>query len=444
MTTYRPGDPGYDEHRLGWNRTFDSRPALIVTAASTADVRDAVRAAREHDLPLAVQATGHGAVAPADGALLLKTTALTGIAIDPRRRLARVGPGAVWAGVNRAAAAHGLAGLAGRCGTVGVTGYLLGGGQSWLSRTFGFAADSIVAADVVTADGVALTATAREHPDLFWALRGGGGNFGVVTSLTFRLRPVRRVFSGMSLYPPERALDVFCAYRQWAAAEPESMNTAVLLIRLPAAPLVPEALRGRRVLAIRAFQHGEDGRRVLEPLLKVAGPPLLDAFRPRSFPDASTATNGPDVPPMANRQETELFRAVPDDALRAIVEAGADDSPVAFAELRHWGGAMADPGPDAGPAGHRDTEFSVMAVAACPPDDRTAADRALDRLSGRLRPYATGGAFLNLLTDPTRTRDAFTAGNWARLTAVKRAWDPANLFRAGHTIPPAPDREALP
>ncbi|MFI5889954.1 FAD-binding oxidoreductase [Actinoplanes sp. NPDC051513] len=443
MTTLlKPGEPGYDEHRLGWNRTIDSRPALVAAATTAADVRTAVRTARELGLPLAVQATGHGLVAPADGALLLKTTALTGVEIDPRRRIARVGPGAVWADVNRAAARHGLAGLAGRCSTVGVTGYTLGGGQSWLSRTFGFAADSVVRADVVTADGNAVTATAREHPDLFWALRGGGGNFGVVTSLEFRLYPVDRVYGGMSLYPVERAFDVLSAYREWAAGEPEAMNTAVLLIRLPPSPLYPEELRGKRVLAIRAFHRGDDGRRVLAPLVAAAGPPLLDAFGMRSFPDAGDATNGPDAPPMANRQEVELFRALPDDVLDAIVEAGAADSPLAFVELRHWGGAMSRPGPDAGPAGHRDVPFSVMAVAAYLSPDRTAADTTLDRLVARVRPYATGGSFLNLLTDHTRTRSAFTAANYARLTAVKRAWDPANFFRTGHNIPPAPDREA--
>ncbi|SNY65453.1 FAD-binding oxidoreductase [Paractinoplanes atraurantiacus] len=420
---FRPGDAGYDAHRAGWQRAFASRPALIVAAARSDDVRKAVLTAREHALPFAVQATGHGTLASTDGGLLLKTTALDRVEIDPQRRVARVGPGAVWADVNRAAARYGLAGLAGRCSTVGVTGYTLGGGQSWLSRTFGFAADSVVRADVVTADGVARTVSADEHPDLFWALRGGGGNFGVVTSLEFRLYPVRRVFSGMSLYPLERAPATLAAYREWALDEPEAMNTAVLLIREPSS--------GRRLLAIRAFHHGDDGHRVLAPLLAAAGRPLLDAYKMRSFPDASDATNGPDVPPMALRQEIELFRTLPDEVLDAIVAAGAPDSPLGFVELRHWGGAMARPGPDAGPAGHRDVPFSVMAVAPSP-----VGNEALDRLSTRLRPHATGGSFLTLLTDPSRTRDAFTATNYARLAAVKRVWDPGNFFLLGHNIPP--------
>jgi len=433
-----PGDPGYDRHRLGWNRTVESRPAVVAAATGAADIQHAVRAAREHDVPLAIQATGHGAVVAADGALLLKTSSMAGVEIDPHRWVARVGPGATWDDVNRAAARFGLAGLAGRCGTVGVTGYTLGGGQSWLSRTFGFAADSVVSADVVTADGTALTATARQHPDLFWALRGGGGNFGVVTSLEFRLYPVPRVFAGMSLYPLERAADTLSAYRRWALDEPAGMNTAVLLPRLPSAPQVPEPFRGRRVLAIRVFHHGDadDGRRALAPLLDVAGPPLLDAFAMRTFPDAASATNGPDAPPMAHRQEVELFRSLPDDAVDAVVEAGAADSPLAFVEVRHWGGAMADPPPDAGPAGHRDVPFSVLAVAPYPTSDRTATDAHLDRLAGRLARHATGGSFLTLLTDRRRTRTAFTDANYARLAAVKRTWDPGNVFHLNHNIPP--------
>jgi FAD/FMN-containing dehydrogenase len=323
-----------------------------------------------------------------------------------------------------------------------VTGYTLAGGQSWLSRTFGFAADSVVSADVVTADGVAVTATAYQHPDLFWALRGGGGNFGAVTSLEFRLRPVPRVYSGMSFHPLERAFDTLAAYRQWAPGEPGGMNTAVLLIRLPPSPLVPEPLRGRRVLAVRAFHHGDDGDRILAPLLEVAGPPLFDTFGMRPFPAASDAANGPDAPPMANRQEIELFHDLPDDVLRAVCDAGDQDSPLAFVDVRHWGGAMAAAGPDAGPAGHRDVPFSVMAVTPYPSADRTAADAALDRLTGRLRPHATGGSFLSLLTDPTRTRTAFTPGNYARLAAIKRAWDPGNVFHLGHNVPPATDRKA--
>lgn len=438
---YLPGDAGYDDERQGWNRAIDSRPALVAVAAGPDDVQAALTAAREHGLPLAVQATGHGTVVAAAGALLLKTSRMATVEIDPERRTARVGPGAVWEQVNLAAARFGLGSLAGRCSTVGVTGYTLGGGTGWLSRKFGFAADSVVRAEVVTADGRRLIASANEHPDLFWALRGGGGNFGVVTALEFRLFPAAQLFAGMSLYPLERAFETMAAYRQWAADEPDELNSAVMVLRLPPAPTVPEPFRGRRLLAIRAFYLGgaEEGRKVLAPLLAAAGPPLLNGFSMRSFPDASAATNGPDVPPIAARQYVELFQQLPDAALHTMLDAAGayGDSPLAFIELRHWGGAMARPGPDAGPAGGRDAQFSVMAVAPYMSPDRQPVDAHIDSMAMRLQPHATGASFLNLQLDPTRTQSAFTLKDYQRLVGAKRTWDPDNFFRLNHNISPA-------
>jgi hypothetical protein len=437
---YLPDDAGYDNERLGWERSIDSRPALVAVASSVADVQAAVLAAQHHGLPFAVQATGHGTVVAADGALLLKTSQMAHVEIDPQRRVARVGPGAVWAQVNAAAAEHGLASLAGRCATVGVTGYTLGGGTGWLSRKFGYAADSVLRAEVVTADGRLVTASANENPDLFWALRGGGGNFGVVTSLEFRLYPAAQLFAGMSFYPLERALETMTTYQQWALDEPDEMNSAVLVMRLPPHPSIPEPLRGKRVLAIRAFYLGsaEAGRRVLAPLLAVAGPPLFDGFKMRNFPEASAATNGPDVPPIASRQYVELFHHLPDAGIQVVAEAAGDgvDSPLAFIELRHWGGAMARPEPDAGPAGARDVPFSVMAVAAFQPHERERVEAYVDGMAARLQSYATGGSFLNLQMDRSRTRTAFTPENYARLVQAKRSWDGDNFFRLNHNIAP--------
>jgi FAD/FMN-containing dehydrogenase len=439
-TVLLPGDPAYDEVRTGWNRTVESAPALIAVARDRADVAAVVRAARRHGVPLAVQSTGHGTLTTADGCLLLRLTAMDDVAVDPVARTATVGPGATWHQVNRATTAHGLGSLAGRCGTVGVTGYTLGGGSAWLSRTHGFAADSVLSAEVVTADGDVVHASADENADLFWALRGGGGSFGIVTSLTFRLYPADRVFSGMSYYPAARAAATLAAYRAWSADEPEGMNTAVLLMRLPPAPAVPEPLRGRQVVAVRAFAVTDEGtgRRQIAPLLDAAGPALHDAFAERAFADASVATNGPDAPPMPHRQLVHLFDRLQDDLLETMVAEGlAPDAPYAFVELRHWRGAMADPGPDAGPAGHRQTPYSVLAVAPYLTPERAAVDARVDRLDHALTDRATGGSFLNLLTDPDRTASAFTPDNYARLRAVKRRWDPDDLFRPSHHIPPA-------
>jgi FAD/FMN-containing dehydrogenase len=438
-TLLLPGDAGYDEACLGWNRSIVSRPAIIATAATVGDVRTAVVAARQLDLPLAVQSTGHGSIRAADGALLVKTGELTRVDIDPERRIATVGPGAIWDNVNRAAAPFGLGSLAGRCASVGVTGYTLGGGTGWLSRKFGYAADSVIRAEVVTADGTIVTASADENPDLYWALRGGGGNFGIVTSLQFRLYDTPTIFAGMSFHPVEHALDAFAAYQQWAASEPDEMNSAVLVMRLPPAPSIPEALRGKQVLAVRAFYLGDAGagRRVLAPLLAAAGPPLFDSFDVRPFPESSAAANGPDVPPIALRQYVEFFHHLPHEILAQAVEAAAAaTSPFAFVELRHWGGAMARPAADAGPAGARHVPLSIMAVAPYTPHDPLTVDRHVDRLAEALSPHATGEAFLNLLTDPARTTDAFDGDDFRRLAQIKRRWDPDNVFHLHHNIPP--------
>src|SRR5919202_2810930 len=229
---HRPGDAGYDAHRRALDPALDPRPAIVVEACGAADVRAAVAAAHEHDLALAVQATGHGPQVPADGGILLRTSAMATVLVDPDRRIARVGPGARWGDVVAAAAPFGLAPLSGSSPSVGVAGYTLGGGVGWLARKHGFAADSPLRAEVVTADGRIVVASRDEHEDLFWALRGGGGNFGVVTAMDVRLHPVRRVYAGTAYFAVERAAETLAHYREWAASAPDALSTAVLVTRL--------------------------------------------------------------------------------------------------------------------------------------------------------------------------------------------------------------------
>ncbi|MFW0792978.1 FAD-binding oxidoreductase [Gordonia sp. CPCC 205515] len=437
-----PHHADFDAMRWGWNRTVEASPDAIIVAQDCTDVQATIRVAREFHCPLHVQSTGHGTLRSSHSGLLLNLSSMNDVHIDTDRRLATVGPGATWHDVNRASAAVGLGSLAGRCGTVGVVGYTLGGGSGWLSRTFGYAADSVVSAEIVTATGELLTIDRHTEPDLFWAIRGGGGNFGVITSLTFRLFPAPKVFSGMSFYPVERATDIFGAYRDWSADEPDGMNTAVLLMRLPPSPAVPESLRGRQVIAIRAFALCDEttGRRHLEPLLQVAGPALVDNFAERGFADASAATNGPDAPPMPHRQLVHLFDTVDDELLDATLgdEAGAPDSPFAFIELRHWGGAMAHPSGDVGCAGHRNTPYSILAVAPYLTPDRAPVDRRVDALEQALARRATGGSFLTLQTDPDRTATAFTVNNFHRLKQIKSRWDPDDFCQPSHHIAPYP------
>ena len=410
-------------------------PALIVEAANASDVRTALRFAREQDLPVAVQSTGHGATRIPDGGVLLKTSPMSAVEVDAGRRVARVGGGALWSDVIAAAAPHGLAPLSGSSPTVGVTGYTLGGGTGWLSRLYGFAADNVRRVELVTAAGELVTASAGEHPDLFWALRGGSGNFGVVTSLEFDLFPVASVYAGVAMFDPGRAAEAMSVYREWALDEPDESSTALVMAQMPPAAELPEPVRGKRVLMLRAFYVGTAGeaQRVLAPLYEAAGTPLLDGMRATSFPDAAAMM--PPPPPAISEMQVELFREIPDEAIDAAVE-GAPG--VMGIELRHWGGEMSRPGEDAGPIGHRQVPFSIVAGGvAATPEDAERMMAGVRTVVGKLRPYATGGAWLNFLGDPARTADAYTDDDYARLRQVKAAYDPDNVFAANHNIPPA-------
>jgi FAD/FMN-containing dehydrogenase len=409
------GDETYDAQRAALNPAFDSRPAVVAEATTPADVQAAVRVARDHNLPFAVHATGHGTFIPSDGGILVKTSRMAQVLVDPDRRTARVGPGARWSDVIAAAAPFGLAPLSGSAPSVGVAGYTLGGGVGWVGRAYGFAADSLLRVDIVTADGRHLTASQGVHTDLFWALRGGGGNFGVVTALEFRLHPVAQAYGGASYHPIDRAADTLAFYRDWAATQPDELTTTVVLVQQS-----PKSEIDGPVLAIRSFYVGSpaEGERALRPLRRVAGDAIVDEVRPMTYPDAATVGG---TPP----RQFELYDALPDSLIETVVDAVAGERPtISAVEVRQWGGAMAWNGADAGPVGHRDTPLSFTidgsAEAAAP-----------------LAAYATGGSFLNWLHDPARTADAFTAANYARLREIKRAHDPSNLFRRGHNIPPA-------
>ncbi|HEU4948545.1 MAG TPA: FAD-binding oxidoreductase [Kribbella sp.] len=414
-SVHLPGEVEYDVQRRALFPTMDPRPLVVAEAAGADDVRAAVLAARRYGLPFAVQATGHGTRVPSDGGLLLKTTAMTSVLVDPQRRIAKVGPGAKWGTVIDAAAPFGLAPLAGSSRDVGVTGYTLGGGVGWLSRKFGFAADSVLRAEVVTDDGRLVTTGPDERPDLFWALRGGTGNFGIVTSLEFRLHPVSQVHAGIAYFGIERAVETLAFYRDWVDRIPNELSTAVVLTRIPESPEVPEPLWGRRSLAIRALYAGQGAlaEHILRPLFEIAGPALAGGLRTMGF--AESAMGG------TAARYLDLVDDLPDDLIDGL--AGLTDESAPTVEIRHWGGAMAHPGPGAGPVGHRSAPYSLII------------DQEAPELADVLRP--TGRTFVNFLADPGRTASAYTAADYRRLREVKRTYDPDNFFHLNHNIPPA-------
>jgi hypothetical protein len=298
---------------------------------------------------------------------------------------------------------------------VGVTGFTLGGGVGWLSRLHGFAADHLLRAALVTADGELVIADSEQEPELFWALRGGGGNFGVVTGLEFRLFPVAQVYAGTSYFDIERAPETLARYGEWIADAPDELSSAVLLMQMPDTPDVPQRVRGRRALAIRAMYAGDaaEAERELAPLRAAAGPALVEGFSTMSYADARMGGTPP--------RQLELLTGLPDALIGPLVEA-LEDGRVSAIELRHWGGAMAS---GDGPVGHRSVPLSVIADAADP------------ELSDELRPWATGGSFLNFLSDTSRTASAYTGDDYRRLREVKADWDPDNFFSFGHDIRPA-------
>jgi len=407
-----PGDHEYDEQRRPLFPTMDPRPDVVAEAFGVADVLAAVRAARYAGLPLAVQATGHGTRIPSDGGVLLRTGGMASVLVDPRRRIAKVGPGARWGEVIDAAAPFGLAPLAGSSRDVGVTGYTLGGGLGWLGRKYGFAADSVVRAEVVTADGGVVTASADENPDLFWAIRGGSGNFGIVTSLEFRLYSVAVVYAGITYHPIERAPETLAYYRRWIEEIPDELSTAVLLTKIPDSPDYPEELRGRRALAIKAMYAGEAAlaEAILQKLWEVAGPVQAGGLRQVPFGEASMGGTA--------ARYLDLVDELPDGLIDVLT--GLEGEPTV--EIRHWGGAMARADERTGPVGHRSAPFSLII-------DQEQVDAEKLRNTGR--------TFLNFLADPARTESAYAADDYRRLRAVKWTYDPDNFFHLNHNIPPA-------
>ncbi len=363
----------------------------IVHAATPADVRRAVLSARARGLRVAVRATGHGTLAePSPDTLVIDTSGMTSVLVDPDRRIARVGPGATWGDVIEVAAPFGLAPVSGTSPTVGVTGFTFGGGHGYLSRKHGLAADNLIRADLVTADGETLTAREDRRSGLFWALRGAGGNFGVATSLEFKLHPVREVFGGIAHFDRGLAPHLLARFGEYAM--PEELNVSVVV--------TPDAVALRGVYAGGA----DDAWRALAPLF--LDEPFEDTFR--AMPYRETTTIGGTAP-----RRFELLRDVPADAILRTAETAS------AVEVKRWGGAIAR---GTTPAGHRHIPFSVTV------DGEDIAP---------LAPHATGGSFLNFLKDTSRTRDAYTAADFARLLELKRAYDPDNLFGAGHSLVPA-------
>ena len=450
--TLGSADAAYDEARRVWNGTIDRRPALIARCTNEADVQAAVRFAAAHRILLSVRGGGHHIAgnAVAEGGLTIDLSGMRAISIDVDKSVARVGPGALLSDLDREAQAHGLATPLGINSTTGVAGLTLGGGFGWLSRRHGMTIDNLLSATVVTADGNVRTASARSEPDLFWALRGGGGNFGVVTSFEFQLHPVGpELYAGLVVYPFAQARQVLRAWRDFNATSPDELSVWAVLRKAPPLPFLPASVHGSEVVILPLVFCGsvEAGQRAAAPVLQF-GTPVGSALGPTPYTGFQAAFDSLLTPGGRNYWKSNNFRALSDAALDVVIASASRlPGPECEVFLAQVGGAMERVDASATAFVGRDARYimNVHGRWADPRDDervRAWARRAFQDAA----PHATGSGYVNFLTEDEAERVATSYGsNYPRLQAVKRRFDPGNLFRMNLNIAPAdPQRQASP
>jgi hypothetical protein len=438
-------DSNYAEACAAWNLVFQHHPAVLVVAESAADIAEAVRFARAGGFRVAVQATGHGVARVADGAVLIVTSKMTDVTIDPAARIATVAAGAKWGAVLAPAQQHGLAPLLGSTTDVGAIGYTLGGGMGWLGRRYGLASDSARAFDVVTPDGDLVRADSSQNAELFWALKGGGaGTFGVITSMEIELYPVSTVYAGNLLYPIEMAAEVVARWRDWVAGMDDRLTSSVVIMNFPPLEIVPEPVRGQSFVMVRGCWSGDllDGEALINRW-RSWRTPALDMFGPMPFSMADTISNDP-VDPLPGMVTTELLDSIPDAAIEVLVNATVSQPGqmplLLMSEIRHMGGAIRANSIYAANDAGRSAEFVLEMVGLALTADIGAALHALlQSTRAQLAPYVTGATYLNFTEGAERqqrTPTAYSADNFRRLQAVKDAVDSADRFCHGFGVTP--------
>jgi FAD binding domain-containing protein len=435
-----PGDSDWDQARLAWNLAADQNPEAVVFAESSGDIAATVAFAAANGLKVAGQGTGHGAgpLPPLDGTILLKTERMRGISIDTEERTARIEAGVLSLELAEAAGAHGLTSLPGSSPDVGVVGYTLGGGLSWLGRQYGFACNSVTGIDVVTADGEQRSITANDEPDLFWALRGGGGGYAVVTALHLALLPIPEVYGGVLIFPAELGTDAFRAYRDWAASAPEEVTSVIRLLRPPPIPDVPEPLRGVPLITIDGCFTGDPaaGDGLIAPL-RAIGEPIMDTFGSMPAAGLCRIHMDPEQPVPALTTQAPIAELT-DEAIEAFVANGPGPetgSTLLLAELRQLGGALARRGEGAGALDKLDFPFVLEAVGALmAPDAGETVPRDLKRLDQAMAPFRAPGGYFNFIDSACDVDSILPAETCVRLAEVKRAWDPEGTIVANHAV----------
>lgn len=441
---HEPGDEGYDEARTLFNAMVDKRPAVIAQCETVDDVIAAVRFGRETELPTAVRSGGHSVagMSTVDGGLVIDVRNMKGIEIDPDARTARCGAGLTWGEYDRATQEHGLATPGGRVSTTGVAGFTLGGGSAWIERKYGLACDNLVAVELVTADGQAVRASADENPDLFWALHGGGGNFGVATALEFRLHPVGpEVMAGLMIWPGDRGADVAALFRELIdGGAPEELSGGVVYLTGPPEEFVPDELQGTLCAAVALIWCGEDpadGEPYARRFRELG--PAVDLVGPMPYAEFQCMIDDP--PGMRNYWTADYLDELSDEALDVFVE-HSNRMPVPSASqsiVFPWGGAASRVDPSSTPMARRDARWVTHPFAVWEAATDDAAQMGWARgISAELKRFTNGGVYLNFIGDEGQDRVKAAFGdNYERLAQIKAQWDPDNFFRLNQNIKPA-------
>ena len=437
-----PEHARFDEARRAWNLAIDQRPAAVVFPESPQDVAAAVLFAREFDQRIAAQGTGHnaGPLGPLEDTILLKTEQMRGIEIDPVNRTARVEAGVLWLEVVKAAARHGLAALAGSSPDVGVVGYTLGGGISFLARKHGLTANRVRSIELVTADGRLVRTDRHTEPDLFWALRGGGGSFGIVTAIELELLPVREAYAGILWYPIQRGREILQAWRELTNSDrlPDELTTVGRFLNLPQIPEIPEQIRGQSFAIVEVYHLGDPAPadELLAPLRALG--PINDTIGPVAMPALSHMHMDPEQP-VPGAGDGVLVDRLPAEALNAFVEvAGAGAQfPLLSVELRHLGGELLRPRPEHGALSSIDAQYAMFAVGMAPAPELQAPVRGqIQAIKDAIAPWSARHMYLNFAETPREAATFWTEQAYHRLRRIKAAVDPENVIRANHPIPP--------
>jgi FAD/FMN-containing dehydrogenase len=445
-TTIAAGDEGYDEARRVFNGLIDRKPDRILRCASSADVRAAVLAARSDGLPISVYGGGHGVTgaAIADGGVVVDLRGMRSVSIDRDAHTARVAGGATWGEVDAATQEHGLAVTGGRMSTTGVGGFTVGSGSGWLERYLGYTSDALLEAEVVTATGDVVRASATENADLFWGLHGGGGNFGVVTEFTYRLAEVGPVMlAGMLVYPGPMGREVLGFFRDFIESAPDEVGGGVAFITAPPADFVPEPARGHPAVGVVLTYAGpvEEGERVLAPMIEF-GPPAVNLVQPMPYVAVQKLLDEANPRGLHQYWSFAFLDGLPDEAIDAWVsQVQPPSSPLSQYVVVPGGGAINRFPAESSALACRDAPWSVHVLTMWPPDHTLDADNiAFTRgIKDAMEPWTISGAHVNFVSDPGTggLTEAYGAARFARLREVKRAWDPDNVFHHNQNISPA-------